>query len=160
MEIRARHRCPVCGKRGFPTVRWVTSTYYPKYASIETTLAEQRERELAAKPNSKMLQDLVRSLKERVNGIKYKGENRKHLQGDLWTDEDDKAFNDKKNNIRIQYGGRRYYTYFGHYSPEKYREQMKRYEQGLRKSRPNGRRWCKVPVRTDNRYGIFSDYWR
>jgi hypothetical protein len=35
-----------------------------------------------------------------------------------------------------------YHTYIGHYSPEKYREDMERYRNGRRRSRPNGRIYC------------------
>ena len=101
-----------------------------------------------------MLQEAVRSLKEKIRGIRFKGDSRRHLQGEFWTEEEEEAYNDRKSNVRIT--KRYYYPYFGHYSPEKYREQMKKYKQGLRKSRPNGRIWHQVPkhIISNN-----HDYW-
>jgi hypothetical protein len=32
----------------------------------------------------------------------------------------------------------------GHYDKDAYKKQMVNYRNGMRKSRPNGRRWCKV----------------
>jgi hypothetical protein len=37
-----------------------------------------------------------------------------------------------------------WHLYIGHYDAEKYKEAMKEYRAGRLKSRPNGRRWCKV----------------
>lgn len=34
--------------------------------------------------------------------------------------------------------------YVGHYDPVKYQKQKTDYEKGLRKSKPNGRKWCSI----------------
>src|SRR5215217_5777154 len=36
------------------------------------------------------------------------------------------------------------HPYIGHYDEEKYKKTMEKYRSGKLKSRPNGRRWCKV----------------
>lgn len=36
------------------------------------------------------------------------------------------------------------HPYVGHYDEEKYKKAMEKYRNGKLKSRPNGRRWCKV----------------
>jgi hypothetical protein len=36
------------------------------------------------------------------------------------------------------------HPYIGHYDAEKYKKAMEKYRSGELKSRPNGRRWCKV----------------
>jgi hypothetical protein len=37
-----------------------------------------------------------------------------------------------------------WHLYIGHYDAEKYKKAMEKYKRGKLKSRPNGRRWCKV----------------
>lgn len=37
-----------------------------------------------------------------------------------------------------------WHLYIGHYDAEKYKKAMEKYKSGRLKSRPNGRRWCKV----------------
>jgi hypothetical protein len=37
-----------------------------------------------------------------------------------------------------------WHLYIGHYDAEKYKKAMEKYKMGRLKSRPNGRRWCKV----------------
>ena len=37
-----------------------------------------------------------------------------------------------------------WHLYIAHYDAEKYKKAMKKYKLGMLKSRPNGRRWCKV----------------
>jgi hypothetical protein len=37
-----------------------------------------------------------------------------------------------------------WHLYIGHYDSEKYKNAMEEYKSGRLKSRPNGRRWCKV----------------
>lgn len=36
------------------------------------------------------------------------------------------------------------HPYIGHYGEEKYKKAMEKYKSGKLKSRPNGRKWCKV----------------
>jgi hypothetical protein len=36
------------------------------------------------------------------------------------------------------------HPYVGHYNSEKYKKAMEKYKSGKLKSRPNGRKWCKV----------------
>jgi len=50
---------------------------------------------------------------------------------------------DKSKFVRAIYG-KYYYYYIGHYDPEKYQKDLERYKKGELKSKPNGRRWCKL----------------
>jgi hypothetical protein len=47
------------------------------------------------------------------------------------------------NRWRVSYGPF-WHFYIGHYDAEKYRKGMDDYKEGKLKSRPNGRRWCKI----------------
>jgi hypothetical protein len=50
--------------------------------------------------------------------------------------------------VRSIYHGHGYarywHLYIGHYDAKEYKKAMEHYKMGLLKSRPNGRRWCKV----------------
>ena len=50
---------------------------------------------------------------------------------------------EEKSWYRVRYG-RYWQFYIAHYDPGKYKEQMTDYKEGKRKSRPNGRRECKL----------------
>jgi hypothetical protein len=75
-----------------------------------------------------------------VRGSVYRGRSRKHLS-QYNEAEDDTA--DKKS-LKIVTYGKYFCFYVGHYDKEKYKEQMDKYHQDAIKSRPNGRRRCKL----------------
>jgi hypothetical protein len=88
------------------------------------------EKRLCSDPNNEDLQSRYNSLRERVRGYKYR------RMEDINT-------LDKQSIYRVS-GPKRWYTYMGHYDKDAYKKQMVNYRNGMRKSRPNGRRWCKV----------------
>jgi hypothetical protein len=144
--------CPKCGQFGFLSGRWVSSTYYPKYCSVKHILLEGAEKKLANDPLSEWYRERVAYFNKIVRGSIYRGRSRKHLS-QYNEAEDDTT--DKKSLKRVTYG--KYFCFYvGHYYQEKYREQMDKYHQGVIKSRPNGRRWCK-PSRYFYRYLIVDD---
>jgi hypothetical protein len=53
------------------------------------------------------------------------------------------------NRWRVAYGPF-WHFYIGHYDAEKYKKAMEKYKKGGLKSRPNGRRWCKVRYKPVN----------
>jgi hypothetical protein len=106
--------CPLCGEYGFLTRRWVESSYYPMYVSYY------------------ILSGIGSS---NVRGSRYRG-GPKSVYSPVEVEKID-----KKSLYRVTY--RRYdHYYVGHYSSEKYHQQMQDYKMHKRKSRPNGRKWC------------------
>ena len=137
--------CPKCGKPGFLTKRWVRSAYYPMYASMVCLKLEGAEFRLSRDPNNVLDKDTAMKLRREIRGDHYRGESEYHL-----LDRKDREYFDRETAYRVS--SRRYfYDYIGHYSPEKYQEEMERFKSGKRKSRPNGRIWHKVPVKNDCR---------
>jgi hypothetical protein len=114
-------------------------------------MIERREAELAKDPNNLALKLSLERFKRKVAGKLYREEPRKHLVGH----DDSENTQDKKSLYRVTYGK---YTYFyiGHYDKQKYKEQMIKYRAGIIKSRPNGRRWCKLS-KYFHRYRIVDD---
>lgn len=113
-------------------MKWVRSSYYPSYKSELCEELEAIKKKLAQNPENKKLAIYLRSLQERITGSKYNNAIKK--------EELDKG-------IYYRVGSIKYYHYYvGHYDPEVYKKQMKDYRNHKRKSRPNGRKWCKVPV--------------
>jgi hypothetical protein len=93
---------------------------------------EEEQEKLAKNPKNKDAEKYVNYFRHRVKGSKYRG--------------DESVNNNKDSAATIYYrvSSERYYHYYiGHYDPAKYRQQMVKYKNGQRKSRPNGRRWCK-----------------
>jgi hypothetical protein len=132
-RIKDAHRpylCPRCGKEGFLTVRWVRSSYYPKVASIYVMEVKALEKRLRSDPNNEDLQSRYNSCREHVRGYKYR---RMEEINTL----------DKQSIYRVS-SSKRWYTYMGHYDKDVYKKQMANYRNGMRKSRPNGRTWCKL----------------
>ena len=122
--------CPECGEPGFLTIRWVRSSRYPKHASLDCMLVEEAENHLAKSPDNEYYQARLRWLRETVRGHRYR-------------DREVKEFIDKQFVYRVS--SKKYFHYYvGHYDPKKYQEQMINYGNGKRKSRPNGRKWCKL----------------
>jgi hypothetical protein len=132
--------CPKCGQFGFVCKRWVDSSYYPMLDSIPIMMIENREAELAKDPNNIALKASLETFKRKVVGKVFRGEPRKHLSGY----NDSENIQDKKSLYRVTYG-RYAYFYIGHYNKEKYKQEMIKYREGKIKSRPNGRKWCKLP---------------
>jgi hypothetical protein len=48
----------------------------------------------------------------------------------------------KKKRRKYRGSSKYYHYYIGHYDAAKYKQQKERYDQGKRKSKPNGRKWC------------------
>ena len=132
--------CPKCGKFGFLSGRWVSSTYYPKFCSVHDILLEEAEEKFANDPLSEVYKKRVDYLKKRIRGSKYRGRSRKHLS--QYNEAEGDAI-DKKSLKRVTYG--KYFCfYIGHYDKGKYKQQMIKYRKREVKSRPNGRKWCKL----------------
>ncbi|MFL6459041.1 MAG: hypothetical protein ACJ71G_18995 [Nitrososphaeraceae archaeon] len=139
----------MCGKFGFVRKMWIPSTYYPKHCSIKCIRLEEEKRKLSEDPSSELQKQYVNYFRKMIRGYvrgnkdEYRGRSEKHLFGH----EDSEAANiiDKKSLIRVTYGTYPYF-YIGHYDKEKYKEQMARYRKGEIKYRPNGRKWCKIPL--------------
>jgi hypothetical protein len=122
--------CPKCGKVGFITKRGVRSSYYPQKASVKCYRLEEEEEKLAKDRNDKSARAYVKYFRKWVRGNRYRGD-REH------------EVIDKQSVYRVS-SDKYYHYYIGHYDPDKYREQMIKYRNGERKSRSNGRRWCKL----------------
>jgi hypothetical protein len=80
----------------------------------------------------------------KVKGNRYRGEHLTGLTDSLNIPQDF----DKSSCYRVTYG--KYLQYYvAHYDPKKYQKQIKDYKAGRRKSRPNGRRECKLRIKRD-----------
>jgi len=114
----------------------IPSNYYPKYGSVKCYFR-------------KNIRGYVRG-----DDKEYRGRSKKHTSEDEYRETQN--IRDKKSLIRVTYGN---YPclYIGHYDKEKYNEQMIRYRQGMIKSRPNGRRWCKLPRYLYNQCRMVND---
>jgi hypothetical protein len=124
--------CPTCGKRGFSSRKWVRSSYFPSYKSESCNELESVKKRLAQDPQNKYLVTRVESLQERITGTKYnKSIKRENL--------------DKRIHYRVR-SVKYFHYYVGHYDPEVYKKQMVDYRNHKRQSRPNGRKWFKVPL--------------
>jgi hypothetical protein len=124
-------RCPECGRRGFLGKRWVRASRFPKYASVICERFKELEQKLAENPTDESLQKYVDTFRQKyVRGNYYRGNERRE-------------FVDWKAVFRVL-SDRYYYNYIGHYDPTKYQKQMIDYKNGKRKSRPNGRKWCRL----------------
>ena len=97
---------------------------------------QRAEKELAKNPNDKRCYAQVVRLRQTVTGTHFRGRNKKGL---IIINEDEGCNDPYKTR-----SGKYYYDYFGHYDPEKYKQEMRDYKSGKRKSRPNGRKWCKI----------------
>lgn len=75
--------------------------------------------------------------KQRVTGNKYRGPSKKHLLSQ------EPEF-DKTECFRVR-THKRFYIYIGHYDKNLYKKQKQEHQQHIRKSKPTGRRWCKLP---------------
>lgn len=144
--------CPKCGRVGFVSKRWVTSSYYPKHLSLAVMMIEAREVQLAKDPNNLALRMSLERFKEKVVGSVYRGGSKKHLA----VQDNNENIPDRKTLYKVTYHKYQYF-YVGHYDKEKYEEQMARFRAGKIKSRSNGRKWCKLPTYL-HRYRIIQGY--
>jgi hypothetical protein len=144
--------CPVCGKKGFLTRRWVKGTYYPMYSSEACIRLEGWEHILSQYPNNILAKEAITYLRRIARGNDYRGHPKFHIAGH--DSKKDREYFDRNTAYRIS-SNRYYYEYVGHYSPEKYKKEMEGFRKGNRKSRPNGRIWHKVPSKNDKRKGLW-----
>ena len=145
MPFKEPNICPRCGKRGFRTGRMVGATYYPKYSSLICEEVKEKRKELAIDRDNKDLKEWLKHFGSRVKGHRYWGTNRSSFADKIGRhDFKDQGY------YRVTAKRKYYYYYFGHYDLEKYQQQMVDYRDGRRKSRPNGRSWCKEPARASH----------
>jgi hypothetical protein len=132
--------CPRCGSIGYLTNRWVRSSYYPYHQSIDIDYFEGARRRLSKEPNDTYSQSIVYELGKRIKGTQYQGEPKKHFID----------YNPQTSSSFYRISSEKYYHwYVGHYSGKKYQEQMRRYKNQGRRSRPNGRKWCSLREGSD-----------
>jgi hypothetical protein len=137
---------------------WIPSTYYPKIGSVKCSLLEGAESGLAKDPSSEYYKERVAYFRKIVRGYvkgdekEYRGRSKKHI---LPEDEyrETQNIRDKKSLIRVTYGNY-HYLYIGHYDKELYNKQMERYRKKEMKYRPNGRKWCKIPLPFERYYTV------
>jgi hypothetical protein len=98
--------------------------------SVKCSRLEEEEQKLAKDPNDENARAYVDYFRKRIRGNRYRGDRKYEVV-------------DKKS-VYMVISDRYYHYYIGHYDPDKYREQMIKYRNGERKSRSNGRRWCKL----------------
>ena len=133
---KRRILCPRCHKIGFISERWVDSTYFPKYASLSVIMFEESLQALSEKPHDAGNSSRHNYWKSMVRGNAYRDtsegkppEERQIPYRGSW--------------FRVTYA--RYSQYYvAHYDSNKYKKQLIDYKLGKRKSRPNGRRECKL----------------
>src|SRR5918995_307514 len=111
-----KYVCPKCGRKGTLTRRWVRSSYRPKSFSSSNEI-----------PRLMKLGEYVDKMREQISGSKY-------------------SLDKKDREAYVIRSKKKYYYYIGHYDSDVYQKQMISYKNGKRKSRPNGRRWCKLPT--------------
>jgi hypothetical protein len=129
--------CPRCGKLGFLAWKWVRSSYYPKYASVNVTMLEEELEKLKDNPDDARQLKRVRWFQDRVKGEKY----REKTWDKYRVGYGQPVPLDKKTAYRVK--SRKYpHLYVGHHDPVKYKKQKAEFEAGMRKSKPSGRRWC------------------
>lgn len=152
MKDKPKIICTKCSRDGFLTERWVRSSYRPKYFSELCESLHYFEILLSVSPSKKdeeiqvgtslrltkdmipiemKLGDYVATARVRISGSRYSQE-----------------INDR-DAYRVRSKKKYHHYYIGHYDPAKYLKEMTAYRKGERKSRPNGRVWCKLPKGTD-----------
>lgn len=113
------------------------SSYYPKYASVTCIRLEEELQKLKKNPNDIRQQNYVKYFRTMVSGEKYRQDS---WDKDRMGDTQPKPL-DKKTAYSVK--SRKYeHTFVGHYDSELYAKQKSDYENGTRRSKPNGRRWC------------------
>lgn len=136
--------CPKCGKEGFASIRWVQSSYYPKFTSLRINRLEEFKKNLSKNDSKDDLKIEQYKKNRRITGDKYRGKSNLDLfrESEGWKDIEDKSGYYKVRNKK------HHRLYVGHYDSTKYFEQMDNYKNGIIKSRPNGRKWCLIPKKT------------
>jgi hypothetical protein len=131
--------CPRC--HNFDSRRWVESTYFPKYASINVIMLEVSRNATKENPHDAGNRSRFNHWKSLVKGNVYRDTSEGHILTRSLVDE--RQNSDKESWLRVTYG--RYWQYYvGHYDRDKYKEEMIAYREGRRRSRPNDRRECKL----------------
>ena len=126
----------------FKACKWVESTYYPQFESITVKMMQFWSERYAKYPDDKKAKATYQVWSLKVKGNRYRGE---HLTGLIDSLNVPHDF-DKRSCYRVTYG--RYLQYYvAHYDPKKYQIQMEDYKAGRRRSRPNGRRECKLRIK-------------
>lgn len=136
--------CPKCGESEFLTRRWVRNSYYPKLEALEISVYETKLEQLKRNPSDSYAQRVVNIRKSFIRGKRYRGKSTKHL-----IQETEDNF-DKEECYRV-HTDRYYYFYIGHYDKDLYQKQKEDYELKKRKSKPTGRKWCKLKLPNDDR---------
>ena len=136
--------CPRCGKPGFMSSRRVESTYYPQFGSVAVSNMQCWCDRHAKNPDDENLAAMYQLWSNKIKGNRYRGEHLIGLTDSLNVPQDF----DRGSCYRVIYGKYLQY-YFAHYDPKKYQKQMKDYKAGRRKSKPNGRRECKLRINRD-----------
>jgi hypothetical protein len=129
--------CPLCGKPGFLAWKWVRSSYYPKYASVNVMMLEEELEKLKDNPDDARQLKRVRWFRDRVKGEKY----REKTWDKYRLGHEQPVPLDKKTAYRVR-SAKYSHLYIGHHDPLKYEKQKREFEAGKRKSKPSGRRWC------------------
>ena len=134
--------CPKCNKAGFLTFRQVRSSYYPEFVSMRTNGVDDIDKYLKCHPEEHELRKLVEDRKKGllVSGNKYRGKPKYGLIGES---ESWKSVKDKSEYYKVR-TEKYYHFYVGHYDKKLYETQLKNYNNGLRKTKPSGRKWCYV----------------
>jgi len=140
--------CPRCGERGFLSRRWVRKSFYPQHRSIEINVYEFFLKKLQEDPSDSHAQHMVSIRKPYIRGKKYRGKP-KYLIKKYDSDKDNDF--DKEECYRV-HTRKYYYFYVGHYDKVLYQKQKKDYELKKRKSKPYGRKWCKLPIEDEIYY--------
>jgi hypothetical protein len=105
--------CPRCNKAGWLLYKPVRSYYHPKIAHTYTATLKHYREILENEPNNYRIQNAINSIKTRLS-------------------KDEKATRSKEY----------WYKYVVHYDHNKYLTQKQQYENGMRKSKPNGHSSC------------------
>jgi hypothetical protein len=144
-----KYVCPKCGRKGTLTRRWVRSSYRPKSFSWLCDSLDRAKTQLKAGPNlkNKVIQLVDQKSLTSSNEIprlmklgEYVDKMREQISGSKY------SLDKKDREAYVIRSKKKYYYYIGHYDSDVYQKQMISYKNGKRKSRPNGRRWCKLPT--------------
>jgi hypothetical protein len=108
-------------------------------------MQDWRERH-RANPDDEKAEATYLALNRKIRGNTYRGEHLIGLTDSLNVPQDF----DKRSCYRVTYG--KYLQYYvAHYDPKKYQRQKRDYKAGRLKSKPNGRRECKLRIKRDLR---------
>jgi hypothetical protein len=152
---KRRCLCPRCHKFSFLSRRWVESIYFPKYWSVAVISLEESCKALRENQHDEGNRSRFKRWKSVVKGNVYRDTSEGHLMTSF--SEDERHIPDRESWYRVTYG--RYWQYYvAHYDPNKYKKQMIDYKDGRRRSRPNGRRECKIRNCDWRRLGLYNQH--